>query len=432
MIQIEQYFNDFFKGTKNPSLDAMKYFMKEYNDFQKKMKFIHIAGTNGKGSCTEMISNILAKQGYKVGKFLSPHLIKYNERISINGKQILDEEMSEIIEELEPKIKEYNKNHQLGITLFELETIMALLYFYRKKVDFVVLETGLGGLYDSTNIISNPLVSVITSIGYDHMRILGDTLSKIAYQKAGIIKENSNTVFFGQTQEINEVFIKKCKEKNNDLHLITEEQIKNYSYDSQYQYFDYKNLEKIAVNLKGIKQIQNASICIESMSILNDLGYKISENSIKEGLSTVIHRGRMEVLNQQPLVVYDGAHNEPAIENLQKTIDMYYKDLDRVYIISILKRKDYKKMIELLMKDKDATFIFTSGNDENKYATSEELYETARKYDNGLLYKMPIEKAIEFAMNTQKNTVNFVIGSFYTYGTVVDHIKTLQQQKKML
>lgn len=213
MTQIEQYFNDFFKGTKNPSLDAMKYFMKEYNDFQKKMKFIHIAGTNGKGSCTEMISNILAKQGYKVGKFLSPHLIKYNERISINGKQILDEEMSEIIEELEPKIKEYNKNHQLGITLFELEIIMALLYFYRKKVDFVVLETGLGGLYDSTNIISNPLVSVITSIGYDHMRILGDTLSKIAYQKAGIIKENSNTVFFGQTQEINEVFIKNAKKK---------------------------------------------------------------------------------------------------------------------------------------------------------------------------------------------------------------------------
>lgn len=162
------------------------------------------------------------------------------------------------------------------------------------------------------------------------------------------------------------------------------------------------------------------------MSILNDLGYKVSENSIKEGLSTVIHRGRMEVLNQQPLVVYDGAHNEPAIENLQKTIDMYYKDLDRVYIISILKRKDYQKMIELLMKDKDATFIFTSGNDENKYATSEELYETARKYDNGLLYKMPIEKAIEFAMNTQKNIVNFVIGSFYTYGTVVDQIKTLQ------
>ena len=192
---IEEYLNNFYKGTKNPSLDAMQYFMNEYNDFQKDMRFIHIAGTNGKGSCTEMISNILVNQGYKVGKFMSPHLVEYNERISINGKFISDEEMSDLIEELEPKIKKYNDTRNINITLFELETTMALLYFYRNNVDFVVLETGLGGLYDCTNIISKPLVSVITSIGYDHMHILGNTLPEIAYQKAGIIKEDSNTVF---------------------------------------------------------------------------------------------------------------------------------------------------------------------------------------------------------------------------------------------
>ena len=131
-----------------------------------------------------MISNILVKQGYKVGKFISPHLVRYNERISINGTEITDEEMSELIEELKPKIEKYNDNKKVNITLFELETTMALLYFYRKKVDYVVLETGLGGLYDCTNVITKPLVSVITSIGYDHMHILGNTLEEIAYQKA--------------------------------------------------------------------------------------------------------------------------------------------------------------------------------------------------------------------------------------------------------
>ena len=189
MIDVEKYLNNFFKGTKNPSLEAMQYFMDNYDNFDEKMKFIHIAGTNGKGSCTEMISNILMKQGYKVGKFISPHLIKYNERISINGKEISDGEMSNLIEELKPQIENYNKVEKVNITLFELETIMALLYFYRNNVDFVVLETGLGGLYDCTNIIKEPIVSVITSIGYDHMNILGNTLQEIAYQKAGIIKK---------------------------------------------------------------------------------------------------------------------------------------------------------------------------------------------------------------------------------------------------
>lgn len=210
---VEEYLNNFFKGAKNPSLHAMQYFMKEYDNFEKDMKFIHIAGTNGKGSCTEMITNILVKQGYKVGKFISPHLIKYNERISINNVNISDEDLRKLVEELEPKINRYNKENNIDVTLFELETTMALLYFYRNNVDFVVLETGLGGLYDCTNVITKPLVSIITSIGYDHIQILGNTLTEIAAQKAGIIKENSNTVIFENNKEVDEVFINACKEK---------------------------------------------------------------------------------------------------------------------------------------------------------------------------------------------------------------------------
>lgn len=423
MIDTEKYLKNFYKGTKNPSLDAMKYFVNEYNNFQNKMKFIHIAGTNGKGSCVETISNILVIQGYKVGKFISPHLIKYNERISINGENITDQEMSDLIEELKPKIDLYNKTKNISITLFELETIMALLYFYRKNVDFVILETGLGGLYDCTNIISNPLISIITSIGYDHMNILGNTLSEITYQKAGIIKENSNTVIFEQEKMINNIFIKECGKKNNELYIIKKEDIKNYSYDKNYQYFDYKDMKHIEINLKGIKQIENASICIESIKILNKLGYEISEQNMRKGLKSVVHKGRMEILNQDPLIIYDGAHNEPAIINFKRSIDMYYKEIEKVYIVSILKSKDYKKIIELLLEDKKSTFIFTSGNDINRYVSNDVLYKEALKYGNKKIYMKSLKEAIKIIMsNKNRNIANFIVGSFYIYGDVVKNI----------
>ena len=433
MKNIEEYLKQFFGGIKDPSLKAMKYFINKFNNFEEKMKFIHIAGTNGKGSCTEIISNILIKQGYKVGKFISPHLIKYNERISINKKEISDKEMSDIIEELELLIENYNKKENEKITLFELETIMALLYFYRNNVDFVVLETGLGGLYDCTNIITKPLVSVITSIGYDHISILGETLPEIAYQKAGIIKENSHTVIFEQGPSIDNVFINECKKKNNILHIIRNTDISHYSFDENFQYFDYKDMRNLCINLKGKIQIKNASIAIEVMKIINDYGYRVDTQNILIGLRTVIHKGRMEQLNHEPRIIYDGAHNEPAIENLLDMVKMYYPKMKRRYIISILKRKNYKKMLEILSKDKNAIFIVTSGNDANRFVTKDELYHCMSKYVKyDKVYKENLEMAIQNAMNSDENIVNFVIGSFYTYGTVIRKIDEVKKNNSII
>ena len=420
MIDVNEYLKNFYKGTKNLSLKTMRYFMNKYN----KMKFIHIAGTNGKGSCTEIISSILVKQGYKVGKFLSPHLIRYNERISINNKEITDEEMLNLINELNPLIDKYNEKEKINITLFELETMMALLYFYRNKVDFVVLETGLGGLYDCTNIITKPLVSIITSIGYDHMHILGETLPQIAYQKAGIIKKDSNTVIFEQQPDIDNVFINECKIKNNNLHIVRKSDISNYTFDSEFQYFDYKDIKNLKINLKGKTQIQNASLCIEAIKIINGLGYYINIESIRNGLETIVHKGRMEQINDKPIIIYDGAHNEPAIRNLQSMVEMYYKNYKRAYIISILKRKDYDKMLKLLSEDTNAIYILTSGNDSDRYATSDELFECMKKYvPKDKLFKKNLDIAIVEAMNCDLDTVNFIVGSFYTYGTVINKIK---------
>lgn len=430
MIDVNDYLKNFYKGTKNPSLKAMQYFMDIYDNFEKQMKFIHIAGTNGKGSCTEITSNILVKQGYKVGKFLSPHLIRYNERISINGEEISDKEMLNLIEELKPLIDKYNEKEEVNITLFELETTMALLYFYRNNVDFVILEIGLGGLYDCTNIITKPLVSIITSIGYDHMHILGNTLPEIAYQKAGIIKKNSNTVIFEQLPEVGNIFVTECKRKNNNLHIVKKTDISNYTFNNEFQHFNYKNIEDLKINLKGKIQIQNASLCIEIIKILNELGYNITIESIKKGLETVVHRGRMEQLNNKPVIVYDGAHNEPAIHNLQSMVKMYYNDFKRVYIISILKRKDYSKMLKLLAEDTNALYVLTSGNDSNSYATSDELYECMKEYVQiDKICKKSLDDAIVQAINSKSDTVNFIVGSFYTYGTVIDKIEEIKNDK---
>ena len=423
-MNIEEYLSNFFRGTKNPSLNAMNYLMNEFKHPEDKLKAIHIAGTNGKGSVTEMITNVLIKEGYTVGKYISPHLIKYNERISVNNKNISNNEMEKLINKINPLIEKYNSESDVPVTLFELETTMAFLYFEAKKCDFIVLETGLGGLYDCTNIIKHPLVSVITSIGYDHMHILGNTLPEIAYQKAGIIKDNSNTVIFEGKPDIDNVFINECKEKNNTLHIIEKTNISNYSFDNNFQYFDFKNFKNITTNLKGKAQVRNACLCIEVFKILNKLGYHIDKESILDGLKTVIHNGRMEQLKDNPIIIFDGAHNEPAIENLQDMVKMYYEKKKRIYIISILKRKDYNKMLELLAEDKEALFVLTSGNNQDKFASKDELYECMKKFVNtDKIYKKNLDEAIIDAINSDSNTVNFIIGSFYTYGTVIEILK---------
>jgi len=418
-MDVEQYLSNFFKGTKNPTLKAMEYFMEEFGHPEKDLKVIHIAGTNGKGSCTEMITNILINAGYKVGKFISPHLINYNERISIQNKK-----MEEIIEKIKPKIDKYNSTNDSKITLFELETTMAILYFYENNCDFAVLETGLGGLYDCTNIV-NPIISIISSIGYDHMHILGNTLVEIAEQKAGIIKENSETIFaVSDEEDVNNKIKETCLNKNNKLHIVQKQDIKNYSYTEDFQKFDYKNYKDIVINLKGEKQLLNSSIAIECVEILREKSYYISDEALRVGLKTVIHKGRFETINTKPLMIFDGAHNEPAIENFIKSCDMYYKNKNKVYIISILKTKDYKMILKELLKNEKSVFIFTDGNNKDKYMSKEELLETAKKYTNNKrLYIQNLEDAIDFAKEKYINDVIFFVGSFYVYGTVTQKLK---------
>lgn len=405
--------------TENQSVEKMKIIMEKLGNPQDNLKYIHVTGTNGKGSVIEMLNSILIKSNLKVGKFISPHLVCYNERISINGEYIKNEEIQEIFEEVQPIIEEEN----IEINFFEFFTMIAFIYFYKQNVDIVLMEVGFGGLYDSTNII-HPMISVISSIGYDHMKILGNTLEEIARQKAGIIKENSETVHMEQEPNINHIIAETCKEKQNTLHMVKQSEIKNQRFENAIEIFDYKQYHDIEVNLKGRKQIQNAALVLECCDILSKKGYILSEEVIKNGLKSVIHKARFEVIHQNPTMIFDGGHNEQAIENLKETIELYYKNAKKIYVISVLKSKDYHKIIEDIL-DKDNVYIFTDGNDKNLFTEKHLMYEYAKGLnDKAEIYEMELEEAIEFC-EEKTDYVSFVIGSFYIYDDIKKFLKTI-------
>ena len=314
-----------------------------------------------------------------------------------------------MIERVSKTIDLYNNTHDTKVKEFEVITTIALIYFAENNCDFVVLETGLGGRDDCTNIVDGD-ISVITDIGLDHMDILGRTIEEITKVKAGIIKENKDTVMYRQkgVTEIIEAF---CKDKNNTLHLIDKQNIVNYSYDKDFQKIDYKKYKDILINLRGKCQIYNASLCLECMDILREKGYKITDDDIKSGLKTVVHKARFQKVCQFPEVIFDGGHNENAIKNLKIMIDQYYSNKEKIYIVSILKSKDYKTVIRLLMEEKGC-FIFTSGNDEKRYVAKEELYNEAKKYRNEDIYMQDLETAVIEVIRQESKKVIMVVRKF--------------------
>lgn len=419
-MNLEKYFKQFEKRAKNPTLEAMIWLMKELGNPQEKIKMIHIAGTNGKGSVCEMLNSVLVKANYKVGKYMSPHLIKMNERITINGVSISDKKIEKLLEKLDPKIQEYNETHKTKVTWFEAITGLAFLYFYQENCDIAIIETGLGGLYDSTNII-HPIVSIITTIAYDHMHILGSTLEAIAKQKAGIIKRNSHTVFLDQSEVIS-VIQEECDQKGNQLHLVKSDEIHIRELTKEFQIFDYQEYYSICVNLKGNQQITNACMVIETMKILKEEGFEITESAIKDGLKTVIHKGRFEIINENPTIIFDGGHNENAIQNLKNTIQRQYPDQKKVFIFSILQTKDYATVLKELLEDQESIFIMTSGNQEGKFVNQEILYQEASRYRRHNLYAFDLKEAIHLAKRNYSNSIIFIIGSFYVYQNVLEEV----------
>ena len=311
---------------------------------QDNLKFVHVAGTNGKGSVCACLSKILTAAGYQVGLFVSPHLKRFNDRIYFNGTEIGDEDFAR----LASRIRIQAEVMEDAPTVFEIMTAMGMLYFAEKQCDLVMLEVGMGGRLDSTNVIRTPEAAVITSIGLDHTKELGDTLEKIAGEKGGIIKTGGTVIVDGSNTAVMPVFEKICQKTGALLVTSAPEQIRNVVLSPAGEVFDYKDLKELQLSLTGVYQMNNAAVVIETLRVLEQKGYRIGEAALRKGLSEVYWPGRFEQLHKQPTFLVDGSHNPDGIRALLESLRSYFPDKKIRFLLGILSTKDVSTMLQLI------------------------------------------------------------------------------------
>lgn len=423
-----EYINDKEKFGSRLGLHSIGKLLSLLGNPQEGLKYIHIGGTNGKGSTSSYLAHVLQAGGYKVGLFTSPYIERFNERIQINGEDIPDEALGRITSLIKEKADIMVKEGLEHPTTFEIVTAIGFMYFKEENVDYVVLEVGLGGRYDSTNIISKSLASVITTIDYDHIDVLGNTLDKIAYQKAGIIKEGGIVVSYPQKEEALNVIKEVSKENNAEFYLCPMENItiKNLSDKGAIFDFHYKdlNIEDIKISMLGEYQVYNATLALTTLLILMEKGLvNICEDKIREGLINTKWPGRLEIMRENPVFLIDGAHNVQGIAQLKKAISLFkYNKL--ILGVGILKDKDSSHMVELLapMADK----IVVTEVDMPRKLKAEDLAEEISKYNKNVFVEKDIKKAIEKTLElAEKDDMIVFGGSLYLIGEVRTLIKLL-------
>lgn len=344
---------------KKENLNRMKLLMEKLENPQNQLKYIHVAGTNGKGTTSSFIASILREAGFTTGLYISPHLEVINERIRINNTFISNEEFIRITERVEPLVKAVEEELDEILYSFEILTAVALLYFAEKRCDIIVLETGIGGRLDATNVIHTPEAAVITSIGMDHTKILGHSLENIAKEKAGIIKEEGNAVLYPAVESIQAVFQKRAQKKHASLKVLNKEDIKVKSISTEGQSFQYKNMKDFSTQMIGRHQIINACLAIEAVKILQTKGYPVTDENIRKGIEKTIWAGRMEKLSDHPLVFIDGAHNEQGVEALKTNIEELFAGKKVTLVVGMMKDKAYMSMIEKVEENAEKFFLLS-------------------------------------------------------------------------
>lgn len=397
----------------------------------KKLKCIHIAGTNGKGSTTAMLTEVLKEAGYKVGMYISPYLEEFEERIQINGVNIPKEDLSEIVTKVAAAV---DKALELGFdhpTEFEIITCAMFLYFYEQQVDYAVVEVGLGGRLDSTNVVT-PMLSIITSISYDHMHILGDTLAKIAYEKAGIIKERIPVVLYPQEEESLQVFERVSSERNSKLIKVKEESAKLCEANKENLVNHTQSLSiqaanetyQIELNLLGKHQILNCAVVIYAVEELIKQGVSIEQEHIYKALKKVRWPGRLEVMKESPLVVIDGAHNIDGIKKLSESVDMYFKYNKLILILGILADKQVSDMIREITPKAERVIAVTPHSDRGELA--EELSKEIAKVNSKVQVIEDYSEAYKTALSyCSEGDMLLISGSLYMIGDMRKIIKKL-------
>ena len=394
-----------------PGLERISKLLNLMGNPQNNLKYVHIAGTNGKGSVSNMTASVLTKAGFKTGLFTSPHITGFGERMQIDFNRISENEIIAQVEKLFPLVEQLRQNGDV-ITEFEFVTAIAFNWFSEQKCDVVVLETGLGGRFDSTNVIRTPLCSVITSISLDHTGVLGDTLDKIAAEKCGIIKEGGNTVFAFQEDEVNDRVVKTVYERNNVMYNpINLPVVSSNIHGSDVTYGGLK----IHLPLVGEHQVFNLGLVLCAVEAVRKCGLNVSDEALQEGIASVKMPARFEVLSEKPLFVLDGAHNPGGLKALSNAIDKYLSGKNIICVMGMLKDKDCKNSLKFL-EGKIHKLITTTVRDNPRRQTAQELKDTAGVYFENVTaeedYIKAVNTALEIAENTENSAV-LVCGSLY-------------------
>ena len=405
-----------FQAVTIPGLERISRLLDYFGHPESRLKFIHVAGTNGKGSTCANIAAILEEAGYTVGKYISPNLIKVNERISINGTDVSDDDLSRILSMIEPVSEQVEKELMLPPTQFEIWTAAAFIYFKEKNCDYVVLEVGLGGEFDATNVITSNELAIITRLGIDHTGYLGNTIADIARAKAGIIKERSRTgevITVMQEPEAMEILKSTAEKKGCTLSVATP--VALYPVGVR-ECFSVAGYDRLLTGISGYHQIENAALAVLAAKALG-----INEGAIRRGIARAKNPARFEVIRKKPTVIYDGGHNENGIAALNASLERYFGKCEKTVVFACMRDKEIADSLKMLAEN-GAEFVYTTVEDNPRAATAAELAEKAAALGYPGAHFDKIEDAYKYALSKERLTV--VCGSLYLY-------KDFQKCKKL-
>ena len=396
-------------STTRLGLGRTRELLRRLGDPQKQLKFVHVAGSNGKGSTCAMIASVLQQAGYKTGLYTSPHLMSFCERFQINGEWISEDALARVTEIVKGPAEEM-EDHP---SQFEISTALAMVYFLQESCDIVVMEVGMGGELDSTNVIDAPEAAVIMNIGLEHTEYLGDTLEKIARTKGGILKTGCDAILYPNVPEVEHTIETLCKEREIPLHKVRGNDLQILAQSLFGQRFIWKG-EEYRIPLSGEHQCKNAAVALETIDVLQNRGWEISEVDIEEGLRRTSWPARMEVLCEDPLFILDGGHNPQCIEALAENVRALFPGQKVAYLLGILGDKDYRLMLEIL-KDTAAQAVCVAPNSE-RALSAEELTKVAEEIlQSPAVAAQSIEKGLELLLSSDC-VPKIAVGSLYMAG----------------
>ena len=413
-------------------LESIRSLCRRLGNPQNRLKFVHIAGTNGKGSVLSYISTVLQAAGYKVGRYISPAVLDYRERFQVDGRMITQSGLCKYLEAVRKAAQEMVEAGETHPTLFEVETAAAFLYFLDKGCDIVVLETGLGGSLDATNVIDTTVAAVFTSISMDHMEILGESLEQIALAKAGIIKNKCYVISAKQQTEVMKVLRQAAAFRRAKFFTADAAKAKHVKSGVTKQHFSYDKYKNLEISMLGQFQIENAVVAVETITMLGRCGFPVPEEKLREGMMQAKWPGRFQVIGKKPFFIADGAHNEDAARKLVESIRFYYPDRKIIFIMGMLRDKEYDKVIRITFAL--AKHIITVTPPIRERALSAyELAQAAGEYHDSVTVADSVQEAVEIAYllaGEDKDTVIIAFGSLSYLGelmNIVEHRDTIRR-----